>query len=284
MAMAVIATSAVVGRAQTAGKPLEREGATMRLELVTAALLAETRGIEPGKPFWVAIELRMLSGWHLNWVNPGDAGLTPSVAWTLPDGFEAGEILWPYPSRFELPELSIFGYEGRVLLLCRITPPQSLGPGTRTLTARVDWLACRDACVPGSSQVAVTVESGTERRNAYEEWAGEIEQARSMLPVRTERWRFRAVIDDDRLEISAIAPEGESVEVEDVSFFPFADDIIEHAAVQEFKRRPDGFRIDLIRARMTTGTPTRIRGVLVSRNGWGPIESKALEVDIPVDG
>jgi DsbC/DsbD-like thiol-disulfide interchange protein len=256
----------------------------MRLELVTAALLSETRSIEPGKPFMVAIQLKMLSGWHVNWINPGDAGLAPSVTWTLPDGFEAGEILWPYPARFDMPELAIFGYEGSVLLLCQITPPQHMGVGRQTLRAQVDWLACKGACVPGKSDVALTLTVDRESGDAHDDWAREIDEAKAKLPVRTDRWRFRAVIDDDRLEISAIAPKGEPVEVEGVSFFPFADGVIENAAAQEFERKPDGFRLELTRARMSTEKPTRIRGVLVSRNGWGAITSKALEVDIPVDG
>ncbi len=47
--------------------------------------------------------MMMRQNWHVYWRNPGDSGLPPEVAWTLPAGFSAGPLQWPAPSRIPWP-------------------------------------------------------------------------------------------------------------------------------------------------------------------------------------
>ncbi len=63
---------------------------TGKNELVRTDIVADMQSIEPGRPFRVAVRFSVADTWHINWINPGDAGLAPSVAWTLPEGFIAG--------------------------------------------------------------------------------------------------------------------------------------------------------------------------------------------------
>src|SRR4051794_21711535 len=88
---------------------------------VTAHLVAETGSIAPGETVWVALHLEMRPGWHVYWRNPGDAGLPTEIAWTLPQGFTAGEIAWPTPERFVVNDIGNYGYAGSVDLLVPIT-------------------------------------------------------------------------------------------------------------------------------------------------------------------
>ncbi|HEY8191111.1 MAG TPA: protein-disulfide reductase DsbD domain-containing protein, partial [Alphaproteobacteria bacterium] len=62
-------------------------------------LIPERSPVEGGETFFVAIEQTIDEGWHTYWTNPGDAGQPPTVRWTLPAGFEAGEIHWPAPEK-----------------------------------------------------------------------------------------------------------------------------------------------------------------------------------------
>jgi DsbC/DsbD-like thiol-disulfide interchange protein len=94
-----------------------------------ARLVPEVTSIQPGTPFTVAVYFEMEAGWHNYWRNPGDSGLPTTIAWTLPAGFEAGEIHWPTPSRIAYFPLVDYGYYGEVALLVEITPPQGPGPG-----------------------------------------------------------------------------------------------------------------------------------------------------------
>ncbi|HMQ13982.1 MAG TPA: protein-disulfide reductase DsbD family protein, partial [Candidatus Competibacter phosphatis] len=125
---------------------------------VQAELISETTAIQPGQPFWVALRLQMRDGWHVYWRNPGDSGLAPTVTWTLPAGFSAGEIQWPYPERIPVGPLMNFGYHGTVVLPVQIQPLSSLpDQDTFTLRARADWLVCQEDCIPESADLELTL-------------------------------------------------------------------------------------------------------------------------------
>ena len=111
--LGLLATAAVGAAAPT--RPNDR--------IVQASLVSESSVVAPSDSFWVAIRLSIADGWHLNWLNPGDAGLAPTVAWELPDGVTVTDIEWPYPRRFTVPELAIFGYKNEVLLPVQVTLP-----------------------------------------------------------------------------------------------------------------------------------------------------------------
>ena len=112
----------------------------------TAALVSDTDAVAPGKPFRVGLYLRLAPGWHTYWRNPGDAGVAPSLAWTLPAGTTAGPIAWPTPRRIAEGPVMTYAYAGDVLLPVTITPPAAAGVLAIQATAR--WLVCKQICVP----------------------------------------------------------------------------------------------------------------------------------------
>src|ERR1700730_16588940 len=75
-------------------------GSTVATENVKARLVSEVSAVGPGQVFWVALELNIRDGWHTYWRNPGDSGQATSLAWQLPPGFTAGDIVWTTPDRF----------------------------------------------------------------------------------------------------------------------------------------------------------------------------------------
>ncbi len=122
-------------------------------------LLADVKSIQPGVPFTVGVLMKMDKGWHTYWQNAGEAGLPTEIAWTLPEGFTAGEIQWPLPHKYnESGDVLTYGYETETMLLAEVTPPTALATGTNvTLKAKVRWLECETLCVPGSADVALTL-------------------------------------------------------------------------------------------------------------------------------
>lgn len=124
---------------------------------VTARLLVEPSAIAAGVPFTVAVNLRHAPGWHTYYKEPGDSGLPTKISWVLPDGFSAGEILWPVPQRIELPPLVNYGYEGEASLLVVVTPPPRLSAPSVTLAAKVSWLECKEECIPGKTDLSVVI-------------------------------------------------------------------------------------------------------------------------------
>ncbi len=124
-------------------------------------LISEVKTVQPGVPFTVGVRLQMNPGWHTYWKNPGDSGMATRVEWKLPSGFQAGELQWPVPHRIESPPLISFGYEGTAILLAAITPPKTLKPGEKViLEAKVSWLECQEACIPGEGKVRLELKAG----------------------------------------------------------------------------------------------------------------------------
>src|SRR5215510_13713038 len=93
---------------------------------VVAHLTPENAAIAPGKTLWVDLRLDIAPGWHTYWRNPGDAGLATEIAWKLPAGFSAGEIVWPTPEHFVVEGLGNYGYRDAADLLVPVTIAQDV--------------------------------------------------------------------------------------------------------------------------------------------------------------
>jgi thiol:disulfide interchange protein DsbD len=150
---------------------------------VTAELIPESTTVEEGKPFDVALHLHMDDGWHTYWVNPGDAGLATTIAWTLPPGFTAGPIQWPTPEKHPMGPLMTYGYAGDVYLLTTITPPKSDLPQHFDIKAKTEWLACQEECVPGKAELTMTLDSGFMNLRLPKENTELFTEARKRLPA-----------------------------------------------------------------------------------------------------
>jgi DsbC/DsbD-like thiol-disulfide interchange protein len=105
-------------------------GNTVATENVKARLVSEVRSVAPGQVFWVALNLDIREGWHTYWRNPGDSGEATSLAWQLPPGFTAGDIVWTTPHRFDVAPLVNYGYAKQAVHLIQITAPKDLRVGT----------------------------------------------------------------------------------------------------------------------------------------------------------
>ncbi len=125
---------------------------------VDASLLSSLAAARPGESFTAGLRLKMRDGWHVYWRNPGDAGLAPSIVWQLPRGWSASPLTWPAPERLEFPPLTNFGYNGEVILPLTLTVPVSARAGTRAqLSAKAEWLECRESCLPGEAELTLNI-------------------------------------------------------------------------------------------------------------------------------
>lgn len=125
---------------------------------ISAALrIFAPRGIGSEKRFWVGIRLSHPDGWHSYWLNPGDAGLPTTVDWTLPDGLQPNPILWPAPRQIALGNLINYGYTHEVLLPVPVDVAPSFNTATFDIGARIQWLACREVCIPESAALTLRV-------------------------------------------------------------------------------------------------------------------------------
>ena len=153
--------------------------------LVRVELLSETQSIRPGETFWVALRQQIHPGWHTYWgVNPGDAGEPTRVEWTLPAGYTAGEIAWPYPARFPVGIAMSYGYEREVVLPIPVTAPRDAAPGTTVaLRGQASWLVCEKVCVPEEAAIALSLPVAGDAARPDPRGAALIAEARRRVPA-----------------------------------------------------------------------------------------------------
>lgn len=243
------------------------QGLKLPGDLVKASLVAEPSAIQAGEPFTVGIRMVMRPNWHVYWRNPGDSGLAPEVAWALPQGFSAGPITWPTPSRIPVSHLVNFGYEAEVVLLTQVTAPAALVPGKPvTLGAKLTYLVCERECVPGSAdlKVVVPVAAVGTSVGAAPQTRLLFEDARAALP-KPSPWPATLANAGDRLVLSFDAPGLKPDAIDAVAFFPYAETAIENAAAQDLTVNDKGLRLSLARGTPAEPAPTELPGVLTFR-------------------
>jgi len=244
--------------------PASAQGLRPPADLVTASLVAEPAAIRPGEPFTVGIRMVMRPDWHVYWRNPGDSGLPPEVAWSLPAGFTAGALDWPAPHRIPVAHLMNFGYEGETVLLAQVTPPETLPPGRPvTLKAHLSYLVCERECVPGTADLRLTLpvaQAGTST-GTNPQTRALFAQSRAALPVPAPSpVRYEAA--KDRLTLTVEAPNLTPEAVKAVAFFPYAETVLENAAPQDVRIDSTGLHLGLVRGNPDEAAPTTLPGVL----------------------
>jgi thiol:disulfide interchange protein len=231
---------------------------------VTARLVPEAPNVAPGTTLWVDLHLDIAPGWHTYWRNPGDAGLPTEIAWTLPAGFTADDIMWPVPERFVVDRLGNYGYRDAVDLLVPITVPQQAEPGgTVNFGAAVSWLVCSDICIPGDAKLTLALPIGASPAVPDPVAKDLFATARSHLPKPA---GFDARFAATEKELRLILPEAAFAGFRQptASFYPFTANLIDAAAEPKLQRRGDAFELSLARVSTAAATmPTALDGVLV---------------------
>jgi thiol:disulfide interchange protein len=274
---AVLFTAVVLGVVA----PAHPAGPAAPLEPVKAKLIAAHRTVAPGQTLWVDLHLDIEPGWHTYWRNPGDSGLPTEIAWKLPPGFAAGDIVWPVPERFVASGIGNYGYSGAVDLLVPITVPQQLdGTGEARLEADASWLVCSEICIPGEAKLALALPAATTAEPADPDTAALFAAARGHLPQPVQfALGFAATAHDIRVSVPAQAIAG--LDRPSPSFFPADANIVDVAAEPKTERRGDGIDIVLQRATGPTAAAPgdKLAGVLVVRGADGTARAFSVEAN-----
>ena len=232
-------------------KALESTPATTTRD--TVALVSDTDAVAPGKPFRIALYIRLAPGWHTYWRNPGDAGVAPSLALTLPPGATAGPIVWPTPRRIAEGSLMTYAYAGDLLLPVTITPPKTAGPFTIQATAR--WLVCDQICVPEQANFRLDLPPGTPAPSAQ----APLFAAHDQSVPRPSPWQA-SIAPDGNLWVQG--PELRPATVAAAWFIPDRSGEIDDDAAQPLSVRQGGFVLELKLAKAVT-PDAGLPGILV---------------------
>ena len=209
-----------------------------------ATLIADKAAIAPGGTVTLAVVQDIIPSWHTYWQNPGDSGLAPSLAWTLPQGFTAGPILWPPPHRLAVGPLVNYGYSDHVVLLTDIAVPKTAAVGsTVPIFVRFKWLVCQEACIPEEAtlDLALPVAAAPQDDIAQFEM---FSKARADLPTPLlDRAHFSTDANGMTLYIGGKKPD-------DALFFPFKSAVIDASADQTLREQGSGFTLFLAKGDM----------------------------------
>jgi thiol:disulfide interchange protein DsbD len=244
-------------------------GNVVATDNVKARLVSETGAIGPGQSVWVALELNIRDGWHTYWRNPGDSGQATTLAWTLPPGFTAGDIVWTTPHRFDLPPLVNYGYAGHAVHLVKITAPRELKSGSvALLQAKAGWLVCSDVCIPEDAQLQLKLPTVASAAAVDPKDAALFTAARSDLP-NPQPAATGARIEDGKLKLTLGSAWGATLpQITSLAFFPYDEGSIEYGAPQTLTRSKDVVELAIKAGDRPPKTGT-VRGVLLATEESG---------------
>lgn len=221
----------------------------------------------PGGDNRVGIYFKLEPGWHVYWKNAGDSGEPPRVQWTLPQGVVAGPLQFPAPRRLPLGPLMDFGYENEVLFPVQLQVAQGIKEGKALLDAKINWLVCREVCIPGKTELetillvlpaapaAVTgsaIDSDLMNRFA----AALPKPAPSGLEA-----VFQPTGDGFRLAVQTGQKERQA------EFFPSDQDILDNPAAQKITPTRHGLILQLAKDASLKSAPAHLNGVLKLSGG-----------------
>ncbi len=200
-------------------------------------------------------------GWHVYWQNAGDSGEPPQIKWTLPAGITAGALQFPAPKRLPLGPLMDFGYENEVLFPFSLDVASLANPGDVALNAKVNWLVCREVCIPGKAELEadrvipgapVQAAEVSQDKEIYDRLVGQLPES---LPS-TDSAVFQATATGFRLAVSTGQRETQA------EFFPEDQNIIDNPAPQTVTPTATGFILDLKKDAGLTAIPAKLDGVI----------------------
>jgi thiol:disulfide interchange protein DsbD len=203
-----------------------------------ARLILSADTARPGDTVLAGVDLKMEPGWHTYWKNPGAAGYATKIEWQLPPGVTAGEIQWPLPEKLPPVEVTTYGYDDEVVLLVPLKLAADLKPGPLDLKAKVSWLECKAACIPGNGNVEATLNISDQTKASAD--AALIESWKSKVPQTNGFYQFQAwwenvTNDDTRSFIMSNWRGGadKNIKFASVDFFPNTSDNFEVQAATE---------------------------------------------------
>jgi thiol:disulfide interchange protein DsbD len=215
----------------------------------------------------IGLYFKLEPGWHVYWKNAGDAGQPPHIQWTLPAGVTAGPMQFPAPQRLPLGPLMDFGYENEVLYPMKLEVAPTVRDSKAVIGAKVDWLVCREVCLPGKAELSATLQlvqgkpavvsgSGVDAE-LFKRLAGTLP---TQLPAGVKAV-FQATQQGFRLGVETGHRESTAV------FFPADQDILSNPAPQKVSPTAKGFVLDLQKDASLAANPAQLTGVLELTGG-----------------
>lgn len=255
-----------------------REGA------LVAEIVPAKSSIAPGETIDLALRIAHDETWHTYWKSPGIVGLATQLDWKLPDGFAAGEILWPQPESVKMGPYTAYGYEGQAFLVVPLTAPANATPGTTVrLRTRASWMCCAKTCHPAfvdlDLELAISAKAGKATT-----WQKDINAARATFPKANDIWLGSASREGESITLVLKPKKAKPASPPKEPYFFSHDGLIHSDAAQIVTMGDDGsLTLKLTTSEFGPKKPTHLRGILYTKTGK-PDGSGAspIELEVPL--
>jgi thiol:disulfide interchange protein DsbD len=165
---------------------------------------------------------------------------------------------FPIPSRLPLGPLMDFGYEDSVAFPVQLTASPKLKPGPVHLDAKIDWLVCREVCIPGKAHLGINLTVAPDAAVPTQP-VGALGEALGLIPKPlSPEMKFSVLGGKTDFVITLITGNHEKT----AEFYPFDQEQIANAAPQVVESMPDGIRLRVKRAPELTKLPAQLHGVI----------------------
>lgn len=222
-----------------------------------AELLSGSATYKPGEALKVGVRLKVEKGWHSYWINPGEGGMPLKAVWTLPEGWQAGELQQPVPKRFMTGDLPGFGYEGEAVFLVDLTPPLA-AKGDAECKVKLSWLTCDDsACVPGDVELSMRLPAGDAAAGSD---AAVLATAAKKIPQTAPDTTLTVTEADGLLTLNLAAPA--ELDLTGGAVFPVTREVVDAAAPITFVRGKDAWTATVKKNEYADGPATLLSIVI----------------------
>jgi thiol:disulfide interchange protein len=220
--------------------------------------------LAPGENFTAGIHFELERGWHVYWANAGDSGEPPRVRWTLPADVSADAFLFPTPRRLPLGPLMDFGYEDEVLFPVPMHVAPGAKPGSAPIAVKVDWLVCRESCIPGKASLSVerTIAAGSPVIDAHAQQMVDAALAQVPKPLPAgDKAVYQATAKGFALALTTGSREASA------AYFPYDASVIANAAPEVVTPTSTGLQLALTKDDNLTAAPKELHGLVVLGDG-----------------
>lgn len=172
-AAAFVMLAAISAQAESPASDWAGDSKETQVRLVSA--VAGTGELEELR---LGLQFRMDPGWKIYWRSAGTTGYPPAVDWSQLDGLGEVEFLWPAPTRFKIFGIEAMGYKEEVVFPLNVPlkrPGEAVSP-----RAQVDYLTCKEICIPGNVLLALDIPAGPADATPF---AALIDRYRARVPV-----------------------------------------------------------------------------------------------------
>ena len=266
VSLIAVAVPAAAASGMASGEPKNPHAGADATHLHVELLVPENWLVKGAKQNPAGLYFKLEPGWHIYWQNAGDSGEPPHVKWTLPEGIGTSSLEFPAPKRLPLGPLMDFGYENEVVFPFSFEVGRTAKVGPADLHAKVDWLVCREVCIPGKAELDLTKNVSDRPTNSILSGsdAALINRFAAQIP-KSPPSGFKAVFQPAGSGFRLAVTTGQRET--DAEFFPADQNVLDNPAPQQLTPTATGLTLDLKKDANLTANPGQLRGVLELSGG-----------------